>query len=332
MWRKMCAVLILTSFFAPSLAASEEYDVGAMSSEKAFETGRLLRAQFKNAESRVYLKLAAENENPEALFLYAMELSNYKTTIRTPPEARKYLLKAAELGNRRAMYQLFTSAKWLRDMDIAYWRNQYYSSLIMLGRDNPSQAMYELARFHKGSDSELFSHYLDVAAGFDHPLALMDKAKSIGDDEGLFQFDRGGDHADKLYLAAAKTLYIPAIRNYISLLEDKGRYKEAYEWRLTALEQGDITSLAVVSKILLGHSSTYSFVPQDRVRAKAYIDLYLLFAGDERMTSLRTALELNEENISVAMNNKERKQSEEIYLKYKTSLIFYNHDKFWDTH
>nr|MBF4254145.1 sel1 repeat family protein [Vibrio anguillarum] len=133
MWiNKTYAILALSLF--PSMvlhaeqetSAAEVYEVGNMSPEKAFATGRLLRAQYKNMESRPYLQYAADNDNSDAAFLYAMELSNYKTTIRTPPEAREYLLKAAELGNRRAMKHLYTDAKWLRDRDVQYWKSQYY--------------------------------------------------------------------------------------------------------------------------------------------------------------------------------------------------------------
>ena len=321
-----------TSFYTSRLFAKQEaYEVSAMSSKKAFEIGRLFRSQYKNIESRQYLRHAADNDNAEASYLYAMELSNYKTTIRTPPEAQKYLLKSAELGNRRAMYHLYTDATWLRDLDIQHWKKQYFESLIQSGSKDPSQTMYELARFYKNTDREMYVYYLDKAIGFNHPRALMDKAENIHSGEGLYLMPGGRSTVvDGLYLAAAETEYIPAIRYYIDILEQKGKFEDAYKWRLIALEKGDITSLATVSKILLGRISTYSFVPQDHVKAKAYLDLYLSSAGNERMGSLYSVLSLDEENITAKMTEKEKLQSREIYIRYKHEPDFYNHDVFWD--
>lgn len=338
MWiNKTYAILALSLFPSMVLHAEQEtsavevYEVGNMSPEKAFATGRLLRAQYKNMESRPYLQYAADNDNSDAAFLYAMELSNYKTTIRTPPEAREYLLKAAELGNRRAMKHLYTDAKWLRDRDVQYWKSQYYDSLIRLGRDDPAQATYELAQFYKGMDNEMYSYYLDKAVSFNHPRALMDKAKQVQEGGGLFLMP--GERETKvreLYLAAAKTNYIPAMRRYIGILESKGRFEDAYQWRLMALEQGDITSLATVVKILLGDSASYHFVTPDRIKAQAYLDLYLSAAGTERMQSLYSILELEEESLAGKMSEEEKAQANDIFVNYKSNLNFYYHDVFWD--
>lgn len=65
-------------------AEDVSYDLNNLSAKEAFEKGRLLRAQFKNVEGRRYLKFAAELEEPNAAYLYAMELASYKSTIRTP--------------------------------------------------------------------------------------------------------------------------------------------------------------------------------------------------------------------------------------------------------
>lgn len=322
------SILLYSSF---AISASSEYEVSGMTADQAFDKGRLTRAQYKNIESRQYLKYAADNNNAAAAFLYAMELAEYKATIRTPIEAKKYLLKAAMLGNRQAMYQLYSNSKWLIDKDVSYWRDQYYSSLILLGRTQPSQAMYELARFHQESDKELSSYYFDIAIGFEHPLALMERADSIVNaDSGFFLLGGREKEANDLYLMAAETEYIPAIKRYVEILEAKGRYEEAYQWRIRALERGDLSSLATISKILLGNRSIYDFVVQDKVKAKAYIDLYLSFSGRERMNSIYSSLLIDEEVISQSISVEERKQAVEMYLNYKNSIVFYNHDVFWD--
>lgn len=62
------------------------------------------------------------------------------------------------------------------------------------------------------------------------------------------------------YLKAAETGYIPAIRNFIQLLENKGKYKDAYYWRQQAVQHGDLTALVAMGNILSGNSELYRFV------------------------------------------------------------------------
>ncbi|EGU49474.1 hypothetical protein VII00023_17464 [Vibrio ichthyoenteri ATCC 700023] len=332
MGSKIGAICVLLSFTSPvALAATSDYEISEMTAERALEKGQIMRAQYKNIESRPYLKHAAEKQNGAASFLYAMEIANYKTTMRTPLEARQYLVKAAELGNRRAMHQLYTQANWLRPIDISYWKSQYFNSVILLGRDYPAQAMYELAHFHKDSDDALSTYYLDKAIDFNHPKAMMDRAASMAESEGgLLTSKTYSAEEEALYLRAAETKYIPAIKRYIDVLEARGRFEDAYQWRVQALESGDIKSLAVMSKILLGQSAMYDFIAVDKVKAKAYIDLYLSAAGQERMKSLYSSLAMDEESISGTISAEEKKQATEIYLKYKNTTVFYNHDLLWD--
>ncbi|MBD1565854.1 sel1 repeat family protein [Vibrio sp. S12_S33] len=332
MWVKSSVYLsLLLSLITPDVSAGQDvYEVSALSPEKAFETGRLLRAQYKNLESRPYLKHSADNGNSEASFLYAMELANYNTTIRTPPEAREYLLKAARLGSRRAMYQLYTNAHWLKHRDVMYWKSQYYDSLIRLGSTNPSQATYELARYFKNSNQEMYIYYLDKAVGFNHPQALMDKAALIQQGEGVyFMPGERETEARKMYLEAAKTRYIPAMRHYIDILENKGDFQNVYKWRLSALEEGDIVSLAAVTKILLGKGASYRFVARDDIKAKAYLDLYLTAAGSERMASVYSMMEIEEETLRSQMSAEDEYQVKKLVDTYN-NMTFYNHDIFWD--
>ncbi|EKO3940828.1 sel1 repeat family protein, partial [Vibrio metschnikovii] len=305
MWCKTKAslLILLISLSSTTVCAQlERYELRGISPEEAYETGRLLRAQYKNLESRPYLQYAADNDIPAAAFLYAMELSNYKTTIRTPLAARKYLLKSAELGNRRAMHQLYSDAEWLSDREVDYWRNKYYESLIQLGASNPSQATYELSRYYRDNDRTSL-YYLDLAVSFKHPRALMDKALLIEQGHGISLMPGARETTVReLYLAAAKTGYIPAIRHYIGLLESKGRFEEAYEWRLVALNQGDLISLASVAKILLGQRTSYEFVTPNPIQAKAYMDLYLASAGKDRMQAVYEMFELDQQYISGQMS------------------------------
>ncbi|RJX75660.1 sel1 repeat family protein [Vibrio sinensis] len=337
MWVKIisiCSLLFVSmASISSPLAMNEEiqYEVNNLSPENAYKKGRLLRAQYKNMESRVYLKHAADNDHGAAAYLYAMELSDDRATVRSPLKARKYLLKAGQLGHRNAMYELYMNANWLMDREIEYWKTLYYTNVILLGRENPSQAMYELSRFYQQSDQVLAAYYLNVASNLNHPLALMEQAKVIDETGGnvLVSLSREAK-VNGLYLAAAKTNYIPAMKNYIEILESKGQFKQAYQWRMATLEKGDITSLAAVAKILMGESHTYQFVPHDRVKARAYLELYLTSSGNERMQKLYNSLAINRDGIELEMSAEEKEKSDEMYLKYKNSHYFYNHDKLWD--
>ncbi|EKO3626152.1 sel1 repeat family protein [Vibrio metschnikovii] len=334
MWCKVKASLLILLFSMSSTAVFaqlERYELRGMSPEEAYETGRLLRAQYKNLESRPYLQYAADNDIPAAAFLYAMELSNYKTTIRTPLAARKYLLKSAELGNRRAMHQLYSDAEWLSDREIDYWRNKYYESLIQLGAINPSQATYELSRYYRDNDRTLSLYYLDLAVSFKHPRALMDKALLIEQGHGISLMPGARETTVReLYLAAAKTGYIPAIRHYIGLLESKDRFEEAYEWRLVALNQGDLISLASVANILLGQRVSYEFVTPNPIQAKAYIDLYLASAGKDRMQAVYEMFELDQQYIFSQVIFETDRETETLVGDYKNIPTFFHYDIFWD--
>ncbi|MCG6364051.1 sel1 repeat family protein, partial [Vibrio fluvialis] len=118
-----------------------------LSAQQAYENGRLLRAQFKNLAAREYLKYAADLGEPSAAYLYAMEVANYRTTIRTPPESQHYLLLAAQGGSRQAMRVLYQNGEWLRAAERSLWQQTYYDTLIELGSREPSQAAYELALY-----------------------------------------------------------------------------------------------------------------------------------------------------------------------------------------
>lgn len=337
MWNKYLSFSVLIGITLTANSAmsavdeANQYKVSHLSAEQAYMTGSLLRAQYKSMDSMAYLKHAADQNHAPASYLYSMELASRRGLMNDPLAAREYLLKAAKLGHRKAMHELYLNANWLRDIEIDYWKKQYHSQVILLGREAPSQAMYELSRFYQESDSHLSEFYLNKAADLNHPLALMAKARKVTEGGGSVLVSLSREAlVNQLYLEAAKTNYIPAIRKYIDILESKKRYKEAFKWRVIALENGDITSLASVAKILLGESKLYQFVPQDRVKAKAYIDLYLASAGQEKMQTLYTSLAQKKEKIELEMIAEEKQNAKEMYLNFKNTLSFYNHDRLWD--
>ncbi|CAH1544356.1 sel1 repeat family protein [Vibrio rotiferianus] len=324
--------LSLWLFCAIANSAEEgSYDLNNLSAVEAFEKGRLLRAQFKNVEGRRYLKFAAELGNPNAAYLYAMELASYKSTIRTPPESKHYLMIAAKNGSRKAMQFLYLHANWLEKEERNLWKKNYYNAVINLGREEPGQAFYELALYHQGSDAELSQYYLSRAAAFNHPHALMDLASQIEAGKGTYVLPGSREtNARHTYLKAAETGYLPAILNYIKYLESAQMYGKAYEWRVKAMEAGDLTSLPILASLLTEQSEPYGFVESDFVTAKAYLSVYLESAGRDKLPALYSNVETLFSNLSLVVNDTYDNKLIILENKIKSHAPFYNHDTFWD--
>jgi len=325
-------IIILWFFCAVGNSAEEgSYDLNNLSAVEAFEKGRLLRAQFKNIEGRRYLKFAAELGNSNAAYLYAMELTSYNSTIRTPSESRHYLMIAAKYGSRKAMQFLYQHANWLEKEERSFWKKNYYNALINLGSEQPAQALYELALYHKGSDDELSQYYLSRAVAFNHPQALMDLASQVEAGKGIFFLSGSREtNARQTYLKAAETGYLPAILNYIKCLEGAQMYEKAYEWRIKAMEAGDLTSLPILASILTAQSEPYGFVESDLVAAKAYLSVYLESAGTDKLPALYSNVETLFSNLSLTVNDTYDNKLIILENKIKSQAPFYNHDTFWD--
>lgn len=318
-------------FTLVNYAEGKAYDLTNLTAKEAFEKGRLLRAQFKNVEGRRYLKFAAELGEPNAAYLYAMELASYKSTIRTPPESEHYLMIAAKNGSRKAMQFLYQHANWLEKEERNLWKKNYYNAVINLGREQPEQAFYELALYHKGSDDELSQYYLSRAVAFNHPKALMDLASQVEAGKGTFVLPGSRQtNARHTYLKAAEAGYLPAILNYIKYLEGAQMYGKAYEWRVKAMEAGDLTSLPILASILIDQSEPYGFVESDFVAAKAYLSVYLESAGRDKLPALYSNVETLFSNLSLVVNDTYDNKLIILENRIKSHAPFYNHDAFWD--
>jgi len=313
------------------IAEAKSYDLNNFSSVEAFEKGRILRAQFKNIESRRYLKFAADQGDPNAAYLYAMELISYKSTIRTASESKYYLILAARNGSRKAMQFLYQYANWLKEEERLFWKNNYYNALINLGRSQPAQAFYDLSQYHKGSYDELSQYYLSRAVVFNHPKALMDVAHQIEVGKGNFvSSDAREAQVRQIYLKAAETGYLPAILIYIKCLEGDQMYEKAYEWRIKAMEAGDLMSLPILASILTNQSEPYGFVESDVVAAKAYLSVYLESAGKDKLPTLYSNIEMLFSKLSLILNDTSDNKLINLENKIKSHAPFYRHDVFWD--
>lgn len=318
-------------FITVDVVARETYEVMRLSAEQAFQEGRLLRAQFRNSQSRIYLQYAADHGNANAAFLYAMELANYRTTIRTPPDVKRYLVISADSGNRHAMRWLYQKGEWLRFPERERWKTHYLQAMEALELVSPAKAWFELAGFWWETDRVLADEYLQRAVAAEYPQALMLLAEKYEQGDGWFFFSwRRQSRIQQLYEQAAASGFIPAIRAYIVFLEQKGNFQSAYNWRERAIAQGDINSLAAMAMILSGERKSYQFVKPDPIRVNAYFWLYLNTTSRERLSALYDTIELRLADLTALMTDREKCKAEELIKLLKKQTLFYNHDLYWD--
>jgi TPR repeat protein len=309
-----------------------DYDINFMTPKQAYQRGRLLRAQFKDEEARKYLKYAADKGNGDAAYLYAVELKQYDPTVRTPEEAKHYIEKSARLGNIRAMAYLYQHGNWLRSRVRQLWQKKYYNDLIVLANRNPAQALYRLALYFKQTDPDKSDYLLGRAILYKSPLALMERAdRKLGGLENLLTAGVDNYGVLKTYKTAAEDGFIPAMKACIKLYEEQGYYRKALFWRQKAVESGDLTSLVVLAKIYAGEVPSYQFVKKDLVKARAYSELYLDFAGIDRFGSLHQEMEYLFTDTTNEMTSPEIKASGDFIGRYKKEIHFYHHDLYWDS-
>lgn len=313
--------------------ASNNYDVEKMSLAEAYEYGKLLRAQFKNSEARVYLKYAADNSYPAGAYVYAMETMGYHDTARATGYARDYLIQAAEGGSRSALKYLFRNGDWLSSAKRKKYEIEYYNSLIDLGAKSPGLAYLHLSDYFHASDRKLSEYYLNKAIEFEIPSAYMTSAQRLESGEGDYTFDSDRiAQSRSRYLQAAVQGYIPAIKRYIAILESRGKFQEALEWREVGVIQGDITALVSLGNIYSGNSPRYSFVTPDLTRAKAYFELYLENAGQDRLSSVYQQAETNYKDTVDKIADVHLPLSDALKDELSEIKYFYNHDYLWNTY
>jgi TPR repeat protein len=320
------------SLSLPALAQEEvAYEVSSLTPYEAFEQGRLLRSQFKNSEARAYLKYAADKGNADAAYLYAIDISKYNANSRTPAEAREYVESAARLGSLDAMMYLAENGDWLRPHLRQSWKKQYHDGLILLAKRYPAQAMYGLARYYEVSDAVQSQYYLDKSVSYDYPQALMEQAKRyMGGIETITPATVTDPRVLESYLKAAKQDFLPGVRACIEVYEAKSNYQEAMFWRTKALELGDITSLAVMAKIYASKAPSYHFIEKNLPKAHAYAEMYLDNAGSDRLANLHSMMEQFFIDTTNKMTPQEIDESKTISASYQSSVVFYNHDPYWD--
>ncbi|CAM3875556.1 hypothetical protein VA7868_00542 [Vibrio aerogenes CECT 7868] len=311
-----------------------DYDIESMSADQAYKKGRLLRAQFKNSDARAYLRYAADKKHADAAFLYAVELMKYNATVRTPAESRKYIELSAKLGNLHAMRYLYKRGDWLRPKDRNTWKKRYHDGLIAFAGQNPGEATYLLSLFFQNRFPDKSDYYLRRSVKYNYPLALMEKARrQQGSGTPQLKFSTDGSRDPdvlRTYKQAASEGFIPAIKACVELYEARDDFQEAFKWRLKAVEAGDLTSLFAVAKIYSHEAASYQFVDKDLIKARAFSELYLDFAGDDRFTKLHQMVEQFFVDVTEQLTPPEVIEANAFVTDYKEKTLFYNHDIYWD--
>lgn len=319
------------------IVADEEtydYDIESMTPNQAYKKGRLLRAQFKNSDARSYLRYAADKKHADAAYLYAVELMKYNATVRTPAESRKYIELSAKLGNLHAMRYLYKRGDWLRPRDRNTWKKRYHDGLIAFAERDPGEATYLLSLFFQNSLPDKSEYYLRRSVKYNYPLALMEKARrEQGSGSPQRKFSTNGSRDPdvlRTYKQAASEGFIPAIKACVELYEARDDFQEAFKWRLKAIDAGDLTSLFAVAKIYSHEAASYNFVEKDLIKARAFSELYLDFAGDDRFTKLHQMVEQFFVDVTEQLTAPEITEANIFVAGYKEKTFFYNHDIYWD--
>ncbi|WCP68021.1 sel1 repeat family protein [Vibrio tubiashii] len=325
--------IIMMVALSSAAHSSDNYDVEKMSAEEAYKHGKLLRAQFKNTEARAYLKYSADNNYPDGAYAYAMETMGNHDKVRATGYAREYLVKAAESGNRSALKYLYRNGDWLTHAKRNKYKSDYYNSLIELGAVSPGLAYLHLSDYFHKSDRKLSEYYLDKAMEFELPSAYMTSAERLENGEGdyFFESERVALSRER-YKHAAVEGYIPAIKRFVAILESRGKFQEALEWREVGVVQGDITSLVTLGNIYSGNSPRYHFVKTDLPKAKAYFELYLENAGQDRLSSVYQQAETNYKETVDKIAEVQLPQSQALKDELSEVSYFYNHDYLWNTY
>ncbi|MDA0385215.1 tetratricopeptide repeat protein [Vibrio owensii] len=251
-----------------------------LSPNEAFQKGERLVHQFKGRQALPYLKYAADNGSLSGAFLYGKMRHSVMAVTRDEHESNEYIEYAARQGYLPAI-------RWLYEHGDGAWQEDYYNALILLGRQSPGKAFYLLADYYRTTDAERYELYLSQAAKRRYPPALIELAKRLDEGKGQYlvpsvRVKRTG----QIYLKAAQTHDVPAMRAYIQWLEKEHQFTEAFHWRFEALNAGDILQLASLGLIYAKPPLNYKFIKTDYAKSNLLLEKYINTAGTERFESL----------------------------------------------
>lgn len=311
-------------------AQTADYDLNSYTAKDAYDAGRIMRAQFKEESARAYLKYAADKGDADAAYLYAIDITHYSAGGNTPHEARTYFVQAAKQGQLEAMKYLYMNGSWLREGSRLNWQKHYHDGLVELAAKNPGKASYELAKYYYSTDEDRYEYYLNKSIAYDYPYAILANVVGINEIES----HNGNpviDSSDmKPVIKIAESGFMPAIRSCINFYEEDEDFREALHWRLKALEQGDLTSLAVAAKIYAGKIPGYSFVKKDYPKAYAYVEVYLDNAGKSKFSNVYKMMENLYADLVSNMTTAQLKDAAKLTESYKKNVTFYSFDSYWD--
>lgn len=269
-----------------------------LEAEKAFEIGEQLHRQFKDKQAMRYLKFSADNGSASGAFLYGKLRQSLMSSVRDTEESYFFIKKSAISGYIPAL-------QWLYQYDVDSsqyhnWQRRYYNSLILLGQSQPEKAFYLLADYYRNSDKERYRFYLSEAVKRKYPKALIELAQQL--DSAVYSYITPNLKRKRvaiLYLQAAQTKNIPAIRAYINWLEKHQYFADALDWRIKSLQEGDILSLAELGLIYSQPKPNYTFIEADYSTSSLLLNKYINEAGSERFEGVY-------KKVQMALNRNEK--------------------------
>jgi TPR repeat protein len=320
---------VFIGFFTPNEALSKPFIGDHTSIDQVYENGRLLRAQFKNREAREYLKYSMKKGSAKGFYLYAIELKGYNQTVRTDSNVYDYISRAAELGDKQAVRYL-ALGELSEDVSF-FWKDKYFELLNQLVNEDKGQAFFEFYLFYQHSDLELAKDYLKKSVALMHPVALMVQGDLIMQGGGPYWFSFTRKKASiEIYKQAAKTYYLPAIKKFINILDEIGDEDQAFEWLLKAAGLGDLSSIALVARTLSGKRGVHKYAPLSLSQAKAYYDIYINIAGQDKFSALYTSMLAEQYELVNKMSDEQLKEADQNLIKIKENVkYFYSSDIFW---
>ncbi len=263
--------------------------------DKAFEIGEQLHKQFKDKQAMKYLKYAAINGSAPAAFLYGKLRQPLMSTVREKNESYFFIEKSARDGYLPALKWLYQHTLGSPQYDD--WRRSYYSALILLGQSQPGKAFYLLADYYRHSDEERYGFYLSEAVKRKYPKALIEQAQRLDAGEGDYIVPSiKQERIANLYLQAAQTQNISAMRAYIDWLEEHQQFSKAFYWRTEALKLGDIFQLASLGLIYSQPTLNYEFIETNYAKSNLLLEKYIDTAGTERFKSLYLKVQQRHKN------------------------------------
>ncbi|KAK8876526.1 hypothetical protein M9Y10_006742 [Tritrichomonas musculus] len=233
-----------------------------------YKLGKILLTSKKNIKDGVeYIKNAANNNYPKALYYYSLMLENGNEVTPDIEQSKKYLAKAAELDNIKAMNKY-----GLQIHSLTYLRKASNTGKISYIRDYGMELIKDEKHQREGAN------LIKIAANEGDPISMKVYGDLLFNGRGV---DIDVDEAINYYKMAIDKNNIDAIHSYAEILQYGLRMEEnpdeAMKIYRKGIDQGDTRSMFNLSMMLFQKGDTKEAL---NYMSKAY------FQGDEYTQNL----------------------------------------------